>query len=379
MIRGQFAVGRYIQGPGALSRCGEFMPVKRGKVLFLADEIVMGLTHDQFASSVADAGLCAVPCLFGGECSEEEIHRVRERAVSSDVALIAGAGGGKCIDTARMVSHFLELPLVSIPTIAATNSATSSLAAVYSEDHSYRYAVKVGRTPELAVVDTRIIAQAPVRFLVAGMGDALCPKYEGRAMQLSGKLTVHGTRPSDTALAISEMAHEIILEKGSLAMMSVQHKRVTPALEDTVEAILFLSELGAEGGGGTAVGHGLHAAFTVLPELKAVYHGERAVFGLIVQLILEDRPLWEISRIQDFCVEVGLPVTLAQLRITNGVEEALGKVVRKACEPGGYVHNMPFPVTEESLTGAIHAADALGRKALARSNGSTSERGWRDS
>ncbi len=364
-MRGHFLVQKYLQGPEILSKCGQFLPNlldKRGNLLLLADHLVMPLVFEKFKSSVADAKANLMTWSFGGECSEEEIAEVKAFSIKNEIEIIAGAGGGKALDTARMVCHYLKIPMISIPTIAATNAATSSLAAIYSKDHVYKYPVKIGKCPDLVIADTAIIANAPVRFLVAGMGDALATIYEGTAMKAANKKTVHGTDCNPTSLIFSNLAHDAILEKGYLAKVSAEKKQITPALEDVVEAILFLSEVGAEGGGGTAVPHGLHAAFTILPEVKEVYHGERVAFGILVQLILENRSLEHIRRLQKFYARVGLPMKLEDVHIVENVEEKIQAVVNKACEPERYVHNMPFTITPDSLAGAIMVADALGRE-----------------
>jgi glycerol dehydrogenase len=366
-MRGHFLVQKYLQGPGILSKCGPFLSnflENKGKLLLLADNLVMPLIFEKFKNSVADAKADLMIWNFGGECSEEEIAEVKDFSLKNGIKTVAGAGGGKALDTARMVCYQLKLPMISIPTIAATNAATSSLAAVYSKDHVYKYPVKIGKCPDLVLGDTEIIAAAPVRYLVAGMGDALSTLYEGEAMKAAGKKTVHGTDCNETALMFSKLAHDTIIQKGYLAKISVEKHSVIPALEDVVEAILFLSEAGAEGGGGTAIAHGLHAAFTILPEIKDVYHGERVAFGILVQFILEKRSLDEFLGMQRFYDKVGLPMTLKDLRIIDRVEEKILDVAKKACEPGRYVHNMPFVITEKSLFDAIMVADALGHDFL---------------
>ena len=364
MLRGQFPVSKYIQGPGAIAQCGKYLPVKSCSMLLVADSFVLSLIYDDLVASSRSVDVSIIPFEFGGECCETEIERARESAVLNEVRAIIGAGGGKGIDTGRMVGHLLGLPVITVPTIAATNAACSSLVGVYTEDHVYKYPVKTGRVPDLVVVDTAIIARAPVRSLVAGMGDTLTGKYEGRAMRLAGKKTVHDTVPSETANRLSILAHDIVMEKGLLAKISAEHKQPTPALEDVVEAILFLGEAGAEAGGGTALSHGLHSGLSVVPETRDFYHGEKVAFCLIVQLVLENRSMEEIRNLQSFCLQVGLPVTLSQIGICEDIEEKLSAVVAKACEPNGYVHNMPFVVEEEALLGAIRVADTLGRELL---------------
>jgi glycerol dehydrogenase len=364
-MRGHFLVQKYIQGAGIISECGAFLPNLDGRLLLVADAVVMPLVFEKLRKAAAEAKLELWKWNFGGECSEEEISEVKKFSIENNIKAIAAAGGGKSLDTSRMVSHQLKIPMISIPTIASSNAATSSLAVLYSKDHIYMYPVKIGRCPDLVIVDSEIITHAPVRFLIAGMGDGLSAIYEGEAMKTANKKTVHGTDCNPTSLIISRLAHDVIREKGYQAKISVENHIVTPALEDVIEAIIFLSEAGAEGGGGTAIPHGLHAALTILPEIKEVYHGEKVAFGILVQFVLEDRPLDEILEMQRFYAKIGLPITLKDLRIIDDVERKIHNVVKTACEPGRYVHNMPFSIKEESLFDAIMMADALGREFLA--------------
>jgi glycerol dehydrogenase len=169
-MRGHFLVQKYLQGPGALSNCGKFLPGNIGKILLLADNTVMPLVFDRFKNGVSGAKVEIIMWNFEGECSEEEISKANEFSLENGIHAIAGAGGGKSIDTARLVGNLLKIPFITIPTIAATNAATNSAAVVYSKDHIYKYPVFIGRCPELVIVDTEIIVNAPVRFLVAGMG-----------------------------------------------------------------------------------------------------------------------------------------------------------------------------------------------------------------
>ena len=82
-----------------------------------------------------------------------------------------GAGGGKAIDTARAVAGRLDLPLVTLPTSAATCSAASTVSVIY--ENGIRTDTMRGKAAELVLVDSAIVAAAPSRLLAAGMGDTL--------------------------------------------------------------------------------------------------------------------------------------------------------------------------------------------------------------
>ena len=92
-----------------------------------------------------------------------------------------------------------------------------------------------------------------------------------------------------------------------------------------------------------------------------MYHGEKVAFGTITQLVLEDIPAEELEDIIDWCIELGLPVTLKELGITEVTDEKLMAVATAACAETDTLHNMPFEVTPKTVCAAIKAADAYGR------------------
>ena len=95
-----------------------------------------------------------------------------------------------------------------------------------------------------------------------------------------------------------------------------------------------------------------------------MYHGEKVAFGVITQLVLENAPKEELNQVLDFCVSVGLPVTMAQIGVTEPTEEKIYQVAEIACAESDTARNMPFEVNPDMIVGAIWAADAMGRAAL---------------
>ena len=119
----------------------------------------------------------------------------------------------------------------------------------------------------------------------------------------------------------------------------------------------YLSGVGADNGG-LAVAHSVYNGLTALDELSAM-HGECVAFGTIAQLILEAAPEEELMEVMDFCSEVGLPVTLAEMGITDPARVMIA--AEKACAPGETIHNMPGDVTPQQLFDAMLAADQMGQ------------------
>ena len=209
-------------------------------------------------------------------------------------------------------------------------------------------------------MDTEIIAKSPVRLTVSGMGDALATYFEARACQRSGAVTCAGGKVTSAAMALAKLCFDTLMDEGVKARLALEAGACTPAVEKIIEANTLLSGIGFESGG-LAGAHAIHNGFTVLEECHHMYHGEKVAFGTITQLVLENIPAEELEDIIDWCIELGLPVTLKELGIEEATDEKLMAVAEAACAESDTLHNMPFEVTPQTVCAAIRAADAYGR------------------
>jgi len=327
---------------------------------------------DKLNATAKKYGVTFVESAFGGECSREEIARLQEVAKNNKCDCTIGLGGGKAIDTAKCVAQ--GEPLIIVPTIAATDAPTSHSAVMYRPDGSFDDYAYFKNSPSVVLVDTTVIAKAPTRFLVAGMGDALSTYFEARATQNSFSNVNAGlpcgfregftgpAKGTKTAMALATLCYQTLLEQGVKAKAACDANVVTPALEEVVEANILLSGLGFESGG-LAAAHAIHDGLTVLEGTHKMYHGEKVAFGTLVQLVLENAPEEEINEVLNFCLSVGLPVCLEDIGVDSITPEELKAVAEKACIPEESIHSMPFPVTPDMVEAAILVADRIGREA----------------
>lgn len=358
------APGRYIQGRGAIGRLeGVLEQLDSERPLIVRDPIVEEIMGE------ALKGLSgATHVEFTGECSSKEIDRVAEEAREAGADAIVGIGGGKTLDTAKAVAHPAGLPLVIVPTIASTDAPTSAVSVVYTDEGEVEEYRLYARNPDAVIVDTQVIASAPVRFLVAGMGDGLSTYFEADASSRTRAATLVAGAPTQAALAIARLCYDTLLEHGLAARLAVERGAITPSVEKVVEANTLLSGLGFESGG-LAAAHSIHNGLTVLEETHQFWHGEKVAFGVIAMLMLEERPFEVVTDVVDFCLEVGLPVALGDLGLEDASREELRKVAQVACAEGETIHNEPFDVYPETVLDAILAADAFGRQRRAAYTG----------
>jgi glycerol dehydrogenase len=352
---------RYVQGANALDQLGEEAHRLGRKALVLIDPGVDDAMHDAVAQDLAEREPLILR--FGGECSQTEIDRVSESARMVDAEVIVGVGGGKTLDTAKAVAHALNLPVLIAPTIASTDAPCSALSVIYTEDGAFERYLVLPRNPDVVLVDTAVCAKAPVRFLVAGMGDALATWFEAESCRIKGAANMTGRPGTMSAFALGRLCYDTLMEYGRLARTAAELNVVTPALEHVVEANTLLSGLGFESGG-LAACHAIHNGLTQLEATHAYWHGEKVAIGVLAGLFLSDQKAETVDEVYKFCIDVGLPVTLAQIGLSDVSDADLMTAAQGACAPGETIHNEPLGATPETVFWALKVADAEGRRRL---------------
>ncbi|MEW5734366.1 MAG: glycerol dehydrogenase [Thermodesulfobacteriota bacterium] len=351
--------GRYIQGRGALSRLGAECARLGRKAFVIASPNAQKKLLPEVLPGFPE-GCPAVAEPFGRECSDPEIQRLFGMFQRSGCDLVAGVGGGKTLDAAKAVAHLAQVPAVMAPTIASTDAPCSSVCVVYTPEGTFVRADCLPRNPDAVVVDTGVIAEAPARFLAAGMGDALATWFEAESCRIKKAPNIAGALGSMTAYSLARLCWDTIREHGPAALCSCRAKAVTPALERVVEANTLLSGLGFESAG-LASCHSIHNGLTVLPQSHSFYHGEKVAFGVLASLFLTDQPPEVMEQVYSFCERIGLPTTLSDLNMDGLSRADLLRVGEKACAPEESMHNEPWEVSPEIIADVMQAADAWGR------------------
>ena len=331
------------------------------KFVFIGDEISLSVSRDQLADSFKGTDCEGAFVLSGKLCCTSEIARLEALPEIQNAEVICAVGGGGCMDISRSIAFKREMPLVMIPTTASSDAPCSFVTLTYSDDGSrilsdyFHY-----KGPDMVMVDSNVIANAPARLLSAGMGDALATWYEGFQNLMNPKV---GPGVSRTAMALASLCRDIIMTEGLMAYDSVLAHAVTPQLEDVIEANVFLSNVGGMNSG-NACGHGLGDWLASIPGGHGFLHGERVFIGLIVQLILEKRPYDELIQIMKFGRTVGLPVCIGDMHVED--VKAIADKAGMELQDDHFMANLTCDYTPNILSGAImyaqFLADHLGEK-----------------
>ena len=350
---------RYIQGPGEFNHLPEYTAAY-GNACVLIDSFLYPTLNAQLERAYQGAETSFVSIQFQGECCDEEVAHISEVAKAHNASLIVGVGGGKTLDTAKLCSDTMGVPVIIVPSSASTDAPVSEIAVVYTAGGEYIGSRKMKHNANLVLVDSEIIVKAPKRLFVAGMGDALATYLEALACDRSDSPNYIGSghRRCKAGMAIAQSCWDILFADGRSALSALEQGVVTEALENVIEANTLLSGLGFLNTG-LATAHGIHSGLTALASTHSFLHGEKVAFGVVCQMVLENTPTKTVDQVMRFMVDIGLPVTLEQLNVEPTYENVMA-IARKTAD-GPLVHQEPFLVTTQSVYNAILVADQLGR------------------
>lgn len=352
--------GRYIQGYGEIENLSKYTNGIGKTFLVVASKTGMLRIKGLIEKAYNGTSNKVYFEDFNGECTKKEAERLTKIAKDYSCDAVIGVGGGKVIDTAKAVAYYAGANTVIVPTAASSDAPTSALSVFYDEAGVLDEVIIFERNPDIVLMDTKMIAEAPARLLVAGMGDALATYYEARGCVEGYKDNFVNGKFTESSYALARLCYDILINNGVLALKAVEKNKVTKAVNNVIEANTLLSGIGFESNGVTGA-HSVYYGFTVLEEHHHMYHGEFVAFGTIVLLILENRPKKEIDEVVTFCISVGLPVTFEDLKLKNITMEQLEKVAEKATLPVETIHNEPFKIDKDELIGALLTADSIGK------------------
>jgi glycerol dehydrogenase-like iron-containing ADH family enzyme len=351
------APAKVIRGSGVLQAAAVEIASLGSRPLIVAGDSTLAISRKNLQPVLETQQLHPVQASYSPDCCEASLKSLQKKAKEHKADVIIGFGGGKALDTAKLLAQQLQLPVVTIPTSGATCAAWSALSNVYSEDGAFLYDVGLSRCPDLLILDYDLIKTAPQRTLVAGIGDAIAKWYE--ASVSSGHL-------QDTliiaAVQQARVLRDILLQK-SVAALKEPGSEVWREVVDA--SVLLAGVVGGLGGAQcrTVAAHAVHNGLTHISGHGSI-HGEKVAFGILVQLRLEEmlqgNQLAASARQQllKFYTEIGLPQKLSDLGLGNITLGELQTAAEIALVPNSDIHRLPFKVAPEQLMAAMVSTTA---------------------
>lgn len=205
------------------------------------------------------------------------------KAYRENAELVIAIGGGKVCDVGKAVANFRNIPVVMIPTVAATCACWAARSVLYTSEGDFDRILWNENNPDVIVADLNVLKEAPRRYLAAGILDTLAKWYEFRPLIDSA--------PDDVVLrqdvAISKLAFDILTELGEKAYVGEASDR---EFCQVLESIFFLAGASGSFANGKAFrgfAHSYYYASTHIAKSRHRLHGEKVGFGLLIQSVLK--------------------------------------------------------------------------------------------
>lgn len=352
------APAQVLRGFQALEQSGEAIARLGQRPLVVGGARTLAALTPQLQPILDQQQLSHAFASYSPDCSEASLASLRAAVASHQADVIIGIGGGKALDTAKLLAYQCKLPIVTVPTSAATCAAWTALSNVYSDRGAFLYDVALDRCPDLLVLDYSVIQTAPDRTLVAGIGDALAKWYEASVSSGHSQQTL-----VISAVQQARVLRDILFQKTAAALQEPGGE----AWQEVVDAtVLLAGVIGGLGGAQcrTVAAHAVHNGLTHLPAAHGMIHGEKVAFGILVQLRLEEivqgNQLAATARQQllKFYSEIGLPQDLNALGLSHATIADLRHAAELACAPSSDIHRLPFTVEPSQVMAAMVSTTA---------------------
>lgn len=347
----------YTVGPAAYRKVPEICRIYGTKAVVLGGHTAIARAKEKLTEAVAGTEIEILDwVVYGTECSREAAARAEAQPAVRDADMIFAVGGGKAVDTCKLVSLDLNKPLFSFPTIVSNCAAASALSIVYHEDHSFAEFQHMEEGAKHVFIDTEICARAPENFLWAGIGDT-CAKYYEVSISARGEKLPHYL---ETGVHLSRLCRDALAETGAEALRenregipgdAFEQAALTIIVTTGLVSMLVAKEHNMDYNGGAA-----HAFFYGLcgkPGFEEDHlHGVVVAFGVLILLLMDGRPE-EAEQLAAFYRTVGLPTRLSEIGVTVADVQAYAETMTRDED----LEHYPYRVTAEMITDAAARLD----------------------
>lgn len=350
------APARVIRGSGAWADALPQIHALCASPLLLGRSAATEAQRNTLRDNLTSAGFDVTTARLHHDCCEKDLQRLAAAFTDHRSDAVIAAGGGKVLDAGKLLADRLDLPCITVPLSASTCAGWTALSNLYSPDGAFLGDEALNRCPDVLVFDHDLLRQAPPRTLASGIADALAKWYEASVSS--------GASEDGLIQQAVQMARVL---RDQLLIDSVEALQ-TPGGEAWVRVIeacgLTAGVIGGLGGARcrTVAAHAVHNGLTQLPACHRFLHGEKVGFGVLVQLRLEERlggnrlAGQAHRQLLPLLGQLGLPVNLDDLGLSNASLSDLQAVCEFACREGSDLHHLPFSVTPGALLEALVGA-----------------------
>ena len=264
----------------------------------------------------------------------KSINKIEKDVKRDNSDLIVGIGGGRSVDTAKLISYNLSIPFVSLPTAASHDGMASPFVSVKSDKpHSI-----IASAPMGVFVDIDIIKKAPSKLLASGCGDLIANIIAVKDWQLSykKKKEYYGRYAADLAM----MSAKIVMENSSEFAKKGLDARII--VEGLISAGVASCIAGSSRPCSGAEHLFSHALDKIAPGIGL--HGEKCGIGSIMMAKLQGQD-WK--KIIKTLKDVGAPTTAKEIGLEpNVIIQAL--IIAQGLRPERYTILKEIKMTKKT-------------------------------
>jgi glycerol dehydrogenase len=354
---------KYINEPGSCRHSGAQIAKYGKRPLIIGGSHALEAVGKEFFEDLKENGIDETHVeTFTGYPSERQFERYAQIAKEIQADSVIGIGGGRVLDTAKATAGLANIPVITIPTVAATCAAWAALIIQYDDEGAYVKHRKGQPNPRLVIVDPEVVLQAPERYTLAGVVDTFAKYYEKRP--------IFEKHPDNVTFNISfyaaTWAFQRLQEVTWKALDEAKQGIYGEAARDLLDAIFYIAGFAGsfqDGNSHYSFAHPFYHCSTRLPNTHGKLHGEKVAFGIIAQLCLEEKPEEEILETIQLFDQFHNAFTLADLGISEHVDEDVDFLDRDIPNEFAYAGE----ISKKPIRQAILEADQLTKRIKTRS------------
>ncbi|MDF2903310.1 MAG: glycerol dehydrogenase-like oxidoreductase, partial [Bacillus sp. (in: firmicutes)] len=122
---------QYINEENIIKSSGKYISVISKSAIIIGGKQALEAVGNALFNSLNESGVSYKTELVTGFCTKKAIQILTAITKEAEVGVVVGVGGGSVLDIAKAVAEDSHLPVVTIPTIAATCAAWSALTVIY--------------------------------------------------------------------------------------------------------------------------------------------------------------------------------------------------------------------------------------------------------
>jgi len=237
----------------------------------------------------------------------DQVNSVGDIIKKEKYDIVVSIGGGSVIDVGKLAAFNVSVPFISYPTVASHDGIASSRASIRDGEKK----LSVEAHPPIAIIaDTKIVSQAPYRFIASGCESLISNYTAVLDWQLAHKLK--GEYYSEHAASLSSMSAKVTIDNADVIKEGLEES-ARKVLKGLISSGVAMSIAGSSRPASGAE-HAFSHALDMIAE-KPAMHGEQCGVGSIMTMYLHREDKYKT--IKEALEKIKAPTTAEELGVSD--------------------------------------------------------------